>query len=265
MILLLAAFMPPTVVCAQGDIHALETSLKGKQMQLRSYSADSVAHYELVDGKLIVEPVKMRTFGMFTTQSVKLKKDRIVFEGTRATVVRDVKENRIWLTGSMPMKIEVKLHGTDPAAMIPNLSNMLFFPDAKVAAAGLPEQVADMLPFDVSRTPKVKRDFLSVFDDGRWLRVNRNATKIVPPALVSSVEPEFSAAARGLKVGGSVTLVFYVSDTGHVGEIWLAEPMGLGLDESAAEAVRQYLFKPEQCDGRAVGTVLTVDVNFQVF
>jgi hypothetical protein len=41
--------------------------------------------------------------------------------------------------------------------------------------------------------------------------------------------------------------------------------MGFGLDESAADAVRQYLFKPEQCDGRPVGTVLSVDVNFQVF
>jgi hypothetical protein len=64
---LLAALMPPTVVCAQGDIHALETSLKGKQVQLRSYSADSVVHYTWADGKLIAEPVKMHTFGMFTT------------------------------------------------------------------------------------------------------------------------------------------------------------------------------------------------------
>jgi hypothetical protein len=80
----------------------------------------------------------------------------------------------------MPMKLEVELHGAAPAAMIPNLTDMLFFPDAKVAAAGLPEQVADMLPFDVGRTPKVKRDFQSVFDGGRWLRVNSQRHKDCP-------------------------------------------------------------------------------------
>ncbi|HEY6376232.1 MAG TPA: energy transducer TonB [Edaphobacter sp.] len=262
---LLAGLMLSKVAWAQTDAQALESALKDKQMVLRSYSADTVARYDWVDSKLVANPVKMYTFGMFITRSVKLKNGKLVLDGERGTFVRNVKTNEIFLAGKMPMKLEVNLHDAAPAVVIQHLQEMMFFPDAQAAATGLPEMVADDVPFDISRTPQEKRDFVKVFDGGRWTRLDRHSTKIVTPKLVFSVEPEFSDEARNVKINGSVRFAFYVSETGHVGEIWLVSPLGLGLDERAANAVRQYVFKPEQCNGRPVGVAVTVDVNYQIF
>ncbi len=250
---------------AQADIRAFETSLKGKRLQLRNYSADSVAHYAWINGKLTDEPAKVHTFGTFTTRSVTLKKDGIVVEGERATIVRDMKTDRIWQTGKTPMRLEVDLHGADSAQVFPKLKAMIFFPDVTIAAARLPELVSDTLPFDTSRRTNETRDYERVFSDGRWVRLNRKFARIAPPTLVSSVAPELSEEAQRAKVGGSVTLMFYVSETGRVGDIWLAKSLGFGLDERAADAVRQYVFRPGQYDGRPVGTVMSMDVSYQTF
>ena len=47
--------------------------------------------------------------------------------------------------------------------------------------------------------------------------------------------------------------------------IEVVRPLGLGLDEKAAEAVRQYQFVPAKRDGEAVPVALNIAVNFQIF
>jgi hypothetical protein len=41
--------------------------------------------------------------------------------------------------------------------------------------------------------------------------------------------------------------------------------VGMGLDEKAVEAVRQYKFKPALQNGKPVPVDLYIDVNFQIF
>lgn len=260
--ILLAGMILSKVALAQTDTQTLESALKGKQKMLRSYSADTLANYDWVDGKLVAQPVKMYTFGMFITQSVTLTKNKLVLDGERGTVVSDVKANKVFLAGKTPMWLEVDLHDADPSIVISHLQEMMFFPDAQVATAALPELVADKVPFDISRTPKAKQDSVMVFDGGRWIRLDRQSTKMIPPQLISSVDPELSAEARRAGVKGSARFVFYVSETGQVREVWLANALGFGLDERAANAVRKYVFTPELCNGHPVGTALMVDVNF---
>jgi protein TonB len=43
------------------------------------------------------------------------------------------------------------------------------------------------------------------------------------------------------------------------------EGVGLDLDESAAEAVRQYKFKPAMKNGKPVMVELNIEVDFQAF
>jgi len=40
--------------------------------------------------------------------------------------------------------------------------------------------------------------------------------------------------------------------------------VGLGLDESAQESLRQWTYKPAMKDGKPVTVMLTVEVNFSV-
>jgi protein TonB len=41
--------------------------------------------------------------------------------------------------------------------------------------------------------------------------------------------------------------------------------VGMGLDENAVAAVKQYRFKPATENGKAVAVYLNVEVNFEIF
>ena len=41
--------------------------------------------------------------------------------------------------------------------------------------------------------------------------------------------------------------------------------VGMGLDEKAVEAVKQYRFKPAKENGKPVAVEMNVEVNFQIF
>jgi protein TonB len=48
------------------------------------------------------------------------------------------------------------------------------------------------------------------------------------------------------------------------GFVWVVRGIGMGLDEKAVEAVRQYRFKPTIENGRPVTVEMYVDVVFQI-
>ena len=85
------------------------------------------------------------------------------------------------------------------------------------------------------------------------------------PVLVYSVEPEFSEEARKAKVEGNVLVNLWVGTDGLPSHVRVLRGVGMGLDEKALEAVRQYRFKPAMENGKPVLVQLNVEVNFQIF
>ena len=85
------------------------------------------------------------------------------------------------------------------------------------------------------------------------------------PQLIYSVEPEFSEEARKAKVAGNVLVNLWVDQNGNPSHVHVIRGVGMGLDEKAVEAVRQYRFKPALENGKPVLVELNVEVNFQIF
>jgi periplasmic protein TonB len=85
------------------------------------------------------------------------------------------------------------------------------------------------------------------------------------PVLIFSVEPEFSEEARKAKVAGNVLVNLWVDTSGNPSHVRVIRGVGMGLDEKAMEAVRQYKFKPAMENGKPVLVELNVEVNFQIF
>jgi len=85
------------------------------------------------------------------------------------------------------------------------------------------------------------------------------------PILVTQVEPEFSEEARKAKFQGLVTVTLVVDSNGDPKNVRVLRGVGMGLDEKAVEAVRQYKFKPAMENGKPVAVQLNVEVNFQIF
>jgi TonB family protein len=78
--------------------------------------------------------------------------------------------------------------------------------------------------------------------------------------------PEYSDEARRVHYQGLVMLNVVVLADGRPGRIELVSGPGLGLDEKAIEAVRNWRFNPAVGpNGRAIAVVIPVEVQFQLF
>jgi protein TonB len=85
------------------------------------------------------------------------------------------------------------------------------------------------------------------------------------PQLIFKVDPEFSEEARKAKFMGIVLVNLVVDQNGLPQNVHLVRGVGMGLDEKAIEAVKQYRFKPARENGKPVAVQLNVEVNFQIF
>jgi len=84
------------------------------------------------------------------------------------------------------------------------------------------------------------------------------------PVVLYSPDAEFSEEARKAKFSGNVEVYCVVDEQGKTSNIRVARGVGMGLDEKAIEAVRQYKFKPAMKDGKPVRVPMYIDVNFQI-
>ena len=84
------------------------------------------------------------------------------------------------------------------------------------------------------------------------------------PVITYQPEAEFSEEARKAKFSGNVEVYLWVDESGSPSHIRVVRGVGMGLDEKAIEAVRQYKFKPATKDGKPVKVDLYIDVNFQI-
>jgi len=90
--------------------------------------------------------------------------------------------------------------------------------------------------------------------------------RVSAPQVIHSVEAEFSDEARRAKYQG-VCLISLIMDTqGNPQNIRVARTLGMGLDEKAIEAIRQYKFKPAMKDGKTpVPVMITIEVDFRLY
>lgn len=84
------------------------------------------------------------------------------------------------------------------------------------------------------------------------------------PAVLHSVEPEFTEQARQANFQGTVQLQLIVDAQGNPQNVRVTRPLGKGLDEKAVEAVRQYRFRPAMYQGHPVAVQIVVDVEFHL-
>jgi TonB family protein len=85
------------------------------------------------------------------------------------------------------------------------------------------------------------------------------------PRVVYDPDPEYSEEARKAKYQGTVTLWLVVSAEGKPYDIRVQRSLGMGLDEKAIEAVKQWRFEPARKDGHPVPVMINVEVNFRLY
>jgi TonB family protein len=87
---------------------------------------------------------------------------------------------------------------------------------------------------------------------------------VKPPKVIHSVKPEVTEEARRANFHGTVRIYCWIDEQGNPLHIRIVHSAGLGLDETAVDAVRQYKFKPATRDGKPVKVDINIDVNFKI-
>jgi TonB family protein len=87
---------------------------------------------------------------------------------------------------------------------------------------------------------------------------------ISEPVVLEREKPVYPKEAKKLKIAGKVALEVVVQRDGTVGDLGLvwACPQGYGLEEAAADTVRQWRFEPAVRDGEPVDASTVVLVEF---
>jgi protein TonB len=85
------------------------------------------------------------------------------------------------------------------------------------------------------------------------------------PRATFSPDPEYSEEARKAKYQGTCVLWLIVGPDGRPRDIRVTRTLGLGLDEKAVEAVKQWKFDPAIKDGKPVAVQISVEVSFRLY
>jgi TonB family protein len=85
------------------------------------------------------------------------------------------------------------------------------------------------------------------------------------PQLLHKFEPEYSDEARKAKFQGTVVTQIAVQADGTVGDVKVLRSLGMGLDDKAVQAVKQWRYAPGTQNGVAVPMWVVVEVNFRLF
>ena len=102
--------------------------------------------------------------------------------------------------------------------------------------------------------PSGKDPFHSPFPEG-----------MTNPTLRFASSPEYSEEARRAGTQGIVVLHLVVDAQGGPHNVRVIRSLGMGLDEKAIEAVRQYRFNPATYEGHPVPVQINIEVNFRLY
>jgi TonB family protein len=84
------------------------------------------------------------------------------------------------------------------------------------------------------------------------------------PEVIHSVQPQFTADARRENFQGVVAVQLIVDSQGLPQDVRVVRHLGMGLDEEAIAAVKQYRFRPATYEGHSVAVQMVIDVNFRL-
>ena len=84
------------------------------------------------------------------------------------------------------------------------------------------------------------------------------------PKRTSGEYPSYTPAAREASLCGVIKFFAVISKVGQIESLSITQPLGLGLDEAAAEALLQWTFEPVRSEGQPVSVAVPITVGFEL-
>ena len=91
-----------------------------------------------------------------------------------------------------------------------------------------------------------------------------SAGTVKDPVAIVEVKPGYSDEARRARYEGDTFLSVDVDARGRPKNVRPVRPLGLGLDEEAIKALRQWRFRPATKDGEPVEKTIFIEIDFRL-
>jgi TonB family protein len=216
------------------------------------------------DGEM-VEPLPIRLINPVYPKKVKKKKmhGRIVLS---ATIGMDGAVKDVSVVSGDPAVIDAALKAVRRWRYLPAMRNGEFIETTQEVKLDYDfgknaSQPDEREPGTLSEPPQ---NLLEEISDAKLFRVGPG-TGISPPRALSAPDPEYTDEARRLRFRGEILLCVVVGADGRPRNIWVARPLGHGLDRSAVETIRGWKFSPAEKDGIPVSAVVSVEMSFNLY
>jgi len=244
---------------AQPNQSVLEARLIHKPLYLRGFWKEDMLRFE-PDGSFFGEhPTVSFTLAGMDATGITIDREKLTITGYReALEFLPAGPTRILLGEVLTVVINAPSNGDYGPAL------------DKIFADGLPALTSSLPDF---WQPYMQKTFL--WDTaGKAPPAKPNAApaagndapkqvggSVIAPVLAKHPEVHYTDMGRSLQYSGNVLLHAVVRKDGTVGDIHVARPIGLGLDEAAMAAVSHYTYKPAKENGAAVPVEMDIEVN----
>ncbi len=268
---------------AHRDIEqALRADFEGKVLLLRNLGGGQQLVFDeegqLVKGEL---PGPWTITGMLRLERLRVRQDRLVLEGRRMLLVYnpetdeldDLASIKSGKVASKKRQIQVDTKSKDARNL---LDEQRVDIEVRLRSGELTEgrirsllskiylrsdaELAENLPTYWQPYLSTKRGSPTPFQ-----AVYRVGGGTSAPRRIHTPDPEYSEIARRAKLQGTLVLWMIISETGGVSALRIVQPLGLGLDEKAVEAVRGWKFEPARREGQPVPVQVNVEVDFRLY
>lgn len=259
-------------LCAQSadPLHdEITTALKGKIVTLRHFYSGSDLHYS-ADGDLVSKPeVGPWTLdGRLKVEKVSVKEDHVQLEGRRTWVrfTGAQSEEQVNAVTGIFTTLRIDLvQGPDRVARWQLALPKILFTKNTPISADAPEYWQSYLGA-VRAEPKPQTQDQAPTEAksiDRPLRVR--VSQGVSEGLILHKEiPRYPQEARSAHHQGSVVMRAVIGKDGHMKDVQVIRPAGMGLDDAAVIAVRQWLYRPYFLKGDPVEVDTQITVNFML-
>ena len=225
------------------------------------------------------------TVSRFQVESVRFTHDKIELRGNRIGLFYDTNHQQLVNVRVAPLLLTVRADTTKlQPSDLDRIANAIFLTDGAQLTAALPYfwkawAIGGIKAVD---NPKGKGQFYFLPNGPNAVRgvppkleaiattatgeqIFRVAPGITPPKVLKAIDPSYDDFARSLRVQGKTVLAVVINAEGDVGDVQVARPLGMGLDERAVEAVRSWRFRPAMKDGQPVAVQVDVEVSFRLY
>ncbi len=273
--LLLASVLLGTAQHASGqsDEQALRTKLLGQPLYLRGLQADDKLRFD-AQGHTSSSAQAPFSLAGVTVDEVKLHGGELQLQCHRVGLVFDKgvpQRTDLVLRNGRQVKSEaiaIQVDGTPGGDFAPAL-DAIFTADLRDLVPGMPDVWQPFARARLLGPPAAlsagETDLPRIEPKDPPGGVLDAKEGMQPPKLAKRNEPQYSEAARNLRHQGECVVSAVVGTDGLPHDVIVVSPTGVGLDEEAVAAVRQYRFKPAMLNGTPVAVRLHIAVNFQIF